>query len=441
MSKSPEQQNTILLSWWVRLCRWLWAQRGFIWGTLITGILISIIATWLTTQTSIFTGTPLGIVLLWIYDNLPLAGFIGLSLFLLTVLVGVVSHLPDIPTPSVVIFNEKSRADLIDLLSKEYRRQKAESLQEITMMELELQTRTDVVPSSVSLVSWRMDALGDHPSPPPASIMQAYEDSGGRLLILGDPGVGKSTLLRELASKLLTRAKNDATERIPVIVNLSTWAIKKPPLATWMVDRLWETYNIPPRLSQACIEKDKLLFLLDGLDEVKPSALTDCIEAINSYLEKQEQIVPIVVCSQYQVYQKQQERLRLPVAVEVRPLTPEQVDRYLKDVGEPVAAARTALKENAILCELVTTPLMLNVIILAYRGKTIKDLPQPGSAEQQHQVLEQYVKLMLEQPTRTWNYSPKLTKKCLSSLARQMQHHHLTEFYLEYLQYSCWSVD
>lgn len=68
MSSPSEQQSAPSSRRWVRLCRWLWAQRGFIWGTLIVGILVSIMATWLITQTSIFIGTPLGTGLLWIRD-------------------------------------------------------------------------------------------------------------------------------------------------------------------------------------------------------------------------------------------------------------------------------------------------------------------------------------------------------------------------------------
>ena len=179
------------------------------------------------------------------------------------------------------------------------------------MMTLVLQQRTDMVLSSVSLVSWRMDVSDEDSLPAPASIVQAYDDAGRGLLILGAPGAGKSTLLRELASELLSRAEDDTTQPVPVMVNLSSWAIKKPPLTAWIVNQLWETYNLPPRLSRALIEQNQLLFLLDGLDEVESPARTKCIEAINAYLAEQERIIPIVVCSRSHAYLEQEERLRL----------------------------------------------------------------------------------------------------------------------------------
>ena len=436
MSKLPEQRNTISPRWWVRLCQWLWNQRGFIWGTLIVGIVINVIAALLTARTSIFTGTLLGATLQWTGEHLLLAVFISLSLLLLTLLVGAVSHRAnDIPTRAdVPSGQQQNRRAFIHLLHHEYRRQMAESLQGATMMTLALQQRTDVVLSSVSLVSWRMHAPGEGPLPAPASIVQAYDEAGSGLLILGAPGAGKSTLLRELASELLGRAEDDETQPIPVILNLSSWAIKKPPLMVWLVDQLQLVYAISHSVGQTLIEQDQLLLLLlDGLDEMEFSARSDCIGAINTY--RAEHFVPVVVCSRSHEYLAQEGRLRVPVAVEVQSLTPKQVDTYLKGVGKPLATVRTALRSNAALRDLMTTPLMLSVVMLAYRGKTIKDLPQPGSAEdQQKQIFAHYMTRMLEQPTREWRYTPNHTQKWVIWLAQQMKQRQLTEFYLERLQ-------
>src|SRR5947209_17231939 len=99
-----------------------------------------------------------------------------------------------------------------------------------------------------------MDTPGETSLPAPTSIVQAYDDAGSGLLILGAPGAGKSTLLRELASELVIRAQQNIAEPIPVIVNLSSWAIKKSPLSVWLVDQLELIYAIPRHLSQRWIE-------------------------------------------------------------------------------------------------------------------------------------------------------------------------------------------
>jgi hypothetical protein len=45
-------------------------------------------------------------------------------------------------------------------------------------------------------------------------------DATGLLLILGEPGVGKTTPLLDLARTILERAKDDIKERVPIVVNL-----------------------------------------------------------------------------------------------------------------------------------------------------------------------------------------------------------------------------
>ena len=123
------------------------------------------------------------------------------------------------------------------------------------------------------------------------------------------------------------------------------------------MEQLQVIYALPRHLSQSWIERDQLLLLLDGLDEMAASDRSICIEYINSY--RGDHFVPLVVCSRSREYLTQVQRLTLPYAVEVQPLTSEQVDDYLKGVGKPLAAVRAALRSNTDLHDLVTTPLML----------------------------------------------------------------------------------
>jgi hypothetical protein len=83
------------------------------------------------------------------------------------------------------------------------------------------------------------------PAPLEAGDISAIYDATGLLLILGEPGSGKSTTLLDLARILLDRAGKNNKERVPVVLNLSSW--KKQPLVEWMSGELSESIG--------CLEK------------------------------------------------------------------------------------------------------------------------------------------------------------------------------------------
>src|SRR5207302_3727676 len=141
------------------------------------------------------------------------------------------------------------------------------------------------------------------------------------------------------------------------------------------------------------VENGQILPLLDGLDEVAPSARGLCIDAINTY--RRDHLVPLVVCSRTSEYFSQEHRLVLQNAVVVQPLTTEQVDDYLVATGPALTEVRSVLQKNQELRELAASPLMLNVLTLAYRDSSAGALPTSGSIEeQQHQVFASYVQRM-----------------------------------------------
>src|SRR6185436_1616447 len=89
-------------------------------------------------------------------------------------------------------------------------------------------------------------------------IIDVFEQMGGALLILGAPGAGKTTLLLELARDLIARAEEDEGHPIPVVFNLSSWAMKRQPLKDWLVEELNTKYDVPRKLAQAWIDAEML---------------------------------------------------------------------------------------------------------------------------------------------------------------------------------------
>src|SRR5262249_422399 len=63
---------------------------------------------------------------------------------------------------------------------------------------------------------------GSLESPIGADVKKIYERSQGQLLILGDPGTGKTTLLLRIARALLDKACRDSQAPVPVVFHAST---------------------------------------------------------------------------------------------------------------------------------------------------------------------------------------------------------------------------
>lgn len=256
------------------------------------------------------------------------------------------------------------------------------------------------------------------PVPPDQHIVNVFDEAGKSLLILGEPGSGKTTMLLELTRAMIARAEADPTCPIPVVFNLSSWT-EKQPIAGWLVDELNEKYLIPKKIGRSWIENDQLLLLLDGLDEVKPELQSQCVTAINHF--RQEHLVNIAACSRLEEYEAIATRLRLDSAIYLKPLTPEQINRYLEEGGDKLAAVRTALQSDTILQRLARSPLMLNIITLAYQNMPLEDLQGLDSIETRRQHLfAAYVKRMFLRRGAHDEYTPEQTIRWLSWLAQKM---------------------
>src|SRR5262249_30302239 len=108
------------------------------------------------------------------------------------------------------------------------------------------------------------------------SVVAIFDDLLGEMLILGAPGAGKTTILLELGRDLIARARPDQQHPTPVVFNLSTWAIKRQSLDTWLAEELNQRYDVPRKLAQEWIAATAILPLLDGLDEVVAEHRNEC---------------------------------------------------------------------------------------------------------------------------------------------------------------------
>jgi hypothetical protein len=266
--------------------------------------------------------------------------------------------------------------------------------------------------------------------------VSAIYDVTGLLLILGEPGSGKTTTLLDLARTLLERAKDDIKERVPIVLNLSSWK-KKQPLAEWISNELSEKYRVPRKIGHFWLQRGYLLPLLDGLDEVETVVQPDCVTAINKFIEESN-ASGLVVCCRLNEYRWLPTRLKLNGAICIEPLGSDEVSKYLAAGGSKLAGLREAIDADPVVHELAQTPLMLSIMSLAFQGVGSDELAaQKGvsPAERREQIFDLYVEHMFQRKGMASPVFPKeKTVGWLSWLAGKMREHSQSEFLVEGLQ-------
>lgn len=269
------------------------------------------------------------------------------------------------------------------------------------------------------------------------SMSEIFKEIGlGRsLLILGTPGSGKTTMLLELTRQLIDLARKDENEPIPVVFNLSSWTDKLA-LVDWLAEQLNIFYYVPKKTAQKLVTDNKMFLLLDGLDEVKEDLREKCVSAINEF-KNEHGLTSLVICSRIEEYQAVQTKLALAGAITLQPLTSKQVDTYFDKFDKSLASLKQILKKDKVLQELTETPLMLSIMVLAYKDVNIKEIPElKNSKEQRKHLFDTYINRMFEHLTRSEkkDFSKEKTLHYLSWLAYQMVKHNLITYQIETMQ-------
>lgn len=229
------------------------------------------------------------------------------------------------------------------------------------------------------------------PLPLDQNIRDVFDEQGGSLLILGEPGSGKTTTMLDLARELIIRAEKNPRQPIPVVLNLSSW--RGHTLSDWLITELSAKYQIPKRVSRSWLQESILLPMLDGLDEVNADLRTDCVDAINTFT-LETGLTGVIVCCRLKEYIELPNRLALNGAVRIQPLSWKQVSNYLTKAGSRLAVLQTILHKDSALRIEARSPLMLNLMIQAYHDSSVEDYPREGfetTAACRKQLMDAYI--------------------------------------------------
>ena len=121
----------------------------------------------------------------------------------------------------------------------------------------------------------------------------------GRLVVLGEPGAGKTMLMVRLVLDLLARRASG--NPVPFLTSIASWNPKEQDLRGWLADQLLIDHpalasirradRTEPAQATALVATGLILPVLDGLDEIPEEVRGSAISRINDALRPGEQVV------------------------------------------------------------------------------------------------------------------------------------------------------
>ena len=248
-------------------------------------------------------------------------------------------------------------------------------------------------------------------------IIKVFQQSGNCLIVLGEPGSGKTITLLELARDLRSKALRDNTQPIPFFLNLSSWGKTDKDLVEWLVKEIYVQYQVAYGASRTWLAENQIALLLDGLDEIPQQYRDSCVTAINEFRKKY--MADLAVASRSADYTELTEKLNLSTAIIIQPLSPLQVDRFLEKVGQNATNLRQAVKYDKDLQELLSSPLMLCIATLAYNNRSTDAIKNLSSNKDGHnQIIANYIDYSLKRHLVGRKYTPEQAVYWLSNFAR-----------------------
>jgi hypothetical protein len=158
-----------------------------------------------------------------------------------------------------------------------------------------------------------------------ASLWDAYEASGGTLVLVGEEGSGKTMASLELISVAHEHASGDPSAPVPVLLDLVEWRIDRG-IEDWVLDGLRVHYGIPIRFGAEMLDRGRILVVADSLDATAGPERSTCSQQITA-LAVERPGLRIVVACRTEPYLRLESRFP-GLVVEIATPTPGQLAEY-----------------------------------------------------------------------------------------------------------------
>ncbi len=323
-----------------------------------------------------------------------------------------------------------------DYLKKRYTNRLGQKLANRQPVNLRQLVNTEVLPegNKPAFIEYTSEEIS-------GALLQTFRDTRGRMLLVGVPGAGKTTLMLQLVLELLD-AEPDA---LPVLINLATWSHEYITLEAWLKKILPAETGTGDRFAAELIHQNRLILLFDGFDEIRQEDRLSCLEAINRYGEDSQR--HYVISSRKQEFKEVDKAVLVGLPIEVCPLTLEQMKAELQRLWSnpemPEWGAKLlldAIEKDTLLQKAVQTPFYFNILqILFNGGMTLADLQLKADTLEgrQSELGERFVEYELKAHVNE-KYPAEKVSHWLSFLASRMTERNMVVFELRDLQYDWW---
>lgn len=282
--------------------------------------------------------------------------------------------------------------------------------------------------------------IGGTPKPW-SEIVGAWAASKGRMVVLGDPGYGKTVAALTLVEHI-NRGGGDVVAEIFPLAEWHTWSAGRDEdayLEDWIAEQVSQTYiDVPLTVSKALVARGRLVPVLDGLDEVPESARGDCVDAISAYAGSGDSSRSFAVtCRQREYFALAPRWVGADRHVVLVGLDPGQIVTILKRQAELAGRWQSVLEAirngNQAVIDFLRSPLRFGAAMQIYRHRDAREVLELAERPDGQAML--WDRLLSQARTLPTGASPVEVRGWLAFFAASLKSHdrqrfHLHELYL-----------